>query len=218
VSHVQPESPASASAASPGDDPRVDALDEPTEIPLDDSADASADPEEESARAEEPPPPRVDPMTAYLRAQLDEKDVKLREYIDAYKTAKAEMAAARERLTRDRDKELDLARKRLAGDFLDVLDNLDRSLQGIQPGAPVESLAQGVGMVRAQFAGVLSGFGVEPIEALGQTFDSALHEAGGMIPAQPGQADQEVVWVERAGYTYKGQLLRAARVLIAKDG
>lgn len=159
-----------------------------------------------------------DPRVPRLQAELAAKDKQLREFIDAYKTARQEMDAARGRLERDKERELERMRAKVVEQLIDVLDNLDRSVAGVRPGARIEDIQVGLQMVREQFYGALAGFGLEKIEALGADFDTALHEATGMIPAGPTQRDQEVVFVERSGYTFAGKLLRPARVLIAHKG
>ena len=152
---------------------------------------------------------------ATLQGELASRDEKLREYIAAYKAAVGEMEAVRERLERDKDKVIDRDRKDLVGKLLDLLDNFDRSLGSIRPNTSVEDIVHGLTMVRTQFSGVLSGFGVERMQPVGRDFDATQHEAAAMVPAQASQRDQEVIFEERAGYLYKGELLRAARVIVA---
>jgi molecular chaperone GrpE len=188
----------------PVDDPSVDdAISEDSDEPTDDA-------------------PIIDPQIVWyqsriasLQKDLAGRDEKLHEYIAAYKQAVSEMDAVRERLERDKEKVIDRDRMDLVGKMLDVLDNFDRSIDGVKAGSDVGSIRQGLTMVRGQFAQVMSGFGVERMSALGAVFDAGVHEAAGMIPAQGDQTDQQVVFEERAGYTFKGKLLRAARVIIA---
>jgi molecular chaperone GrpE len=188
------------------------APDAETEAPWE-GGDAEEAPEAEAEpEPVKPPPPS---MVEILRARLQERDDQLHTYIAAYKQAKDEMAKAQERMKRDQAKQVSRAKMGAARDLLDVLDNLDRTVQGAPPDGPAASLAQGVGMVHKQFLEVLVGFGVERMDALGGTFDPKLHEAVGMIPAPPGKADQEILFVQRAGYLFDGQLLRAAQVIVA---
>ena len=168
----------------------------------------------EDATGEEPDKPPVRTLIDILRDQVLEKETQLHEYIQAYKAAKSDMGERIERLQRDREKVIDRDRKRIATDLLEVLDNLDRSITAM--GAETDS--QGVRMVHKQFLRVLTEFGVEPQEALGDRFDAKVHEAIGMIPASAVQEDQEVIHVDRAGYRYKGELLRPARVIVATKG
>ncbi len=190
----------------------------PTEPPADDPApeerSAEEEAEEEAPEPEpiKPPPPS---MVEILRGKLHEKDEQLHSYIAAYKQAKEEMVKAQDRMKRDQAKQVARAKMGAARELLDVLDNLDRTVQGVPEDGPAASLAEGVRMVRRQFVDVLFGFGVERMNAMGTTFNPLLHEAVGMVPAPPGAEDQQILFVQRAGYLFDGQLLRAAQVIVA---
>jgi molecular chaperone GrpE len=171
----------------------------------------SASESESEPEPELPPIPKIDPVILALRAELAAKDEQLRAYITAYKQATADMGRERDRMAAERETIANVEKMAIAGPLLDVLDNLDRSIAGCTD----EEMAAGLRLVRGQFSTALSGLGVEPIVALGATFDASLHEAAGMIPAMGGQRDQEIIFEERSGYTFDGKLLRAARVLVA---
>lgn len=178
-------------------------------------AEPDADPAAEAGDPAQPPPPREPTLLERLQAELFARDEQLKTYIAAHKQALGEMDAERDRLRRDRQRALDLDRMELSRKLLDVADNLDRSLLGIPNEGPVADLAKGVRMVHKQFLDVLVGFGVERVDCLGERFDPARHEAMGMVPASGDQEDQEIIHVDRAGYTFGGKLLRAARVIVA---
>ncbi len=178
-----------------------------------DLTDEGEDPSEEEP--EIPLPPIELPLVTALRAQLSEKDEQLKSYIAAYKEASADMVRERSRLERERERLADRDRMDLAGPLLEVLDNLDRSVTSAQEGGSSEDLLVGLGLVRQQFVAALGTMGVDRIQSLGETFDAAVHEATGMIPASGEQRDQEVIFEERPGYRYKEKLLRPARVVVA---
>lgn len=173
-----------------------------------------APPDEEVAEEPKVERPPIRTLVDVLRDQLVEKELQLHEYIQAYKSAKSDMGERISRLERDRQKVIDRDRKKIANDLLEVLDNLDRSIAAM---ADPESTT-GLRMVHRQFLKVLTEFGVEPADALGSQFDANVHEAIGMIPASGDQADQQVIHVDRAGYRFKGELLRPARVIVATKG
>ena len=174
--------------------------------------------DDEGPPSEEDPSPKTKPpqpsLVDILRARLQEKDDQLHSYIGAYKQAKEEMAKAQERLKRDQAKEVSRAKMAAARELIEVLDNLDRTMERVPKSAESVPLAEGMRMVQKQFAHALTAFGVSRMESLGAIFDPTLHEAVGMVPA-PGKADQEIIFVQRAGYLFDGQLLRAAQVIIA---
>lgn len=192
---------------------------------VEDAAAPSADeaPEADGASAadeapeEEPevPRPYVNPLVEALRSELAERDAQLRSYITAYKEATADMERERERMARQRAAVLDRERMELSGRLLPVLDNLDRSLSGCTAGADPVDVAEGLRLVRDGFLSALGELGVERIDAMGATFDANLHEATAMIPATGKQSDQEIIYEELSGYTLKGKLLRATRVVVA---
>lgn len=97
-----------------------------------------------------------------------------------------------------------------------MLDNLDRTIRAAQGGRSDPALLEGVRLVRQQLEGVLRGYGVERIEALGQRFDPAVHEAIGMIAVDDPQRHGAVVHQAEPGYRMSGRLLRPARVSVGK--
>lgn len=188
------------------------------DIPSNPAAEAGVEPEgvdEEETQEAPPPLPRIDPLLAVLRAELAAKDEQLRGYITAYKQATADMERERQRMAKERGQVADAERMALAESLLDVLDNFDRSLAGCREGASLEDVAAGLRLVRDQFGVAMGDLGVKRIDAVGAAFDASLHEATGLIPASGDQVDQQIVFEERPGYTFKGKLLRASRVVVA---
>ena len=126
------------------------------------------------------------------------------------------LEATEARLERNARREAEETRSRLVQQLLPVLDNLDRTIRAAQGGRSDPALLEGVRMVRQQLEGVLRGYGVERIEALGQRFDPAVHEAIGMIAVDDPQRHGAVVHQVEPGYRMAGRLLRPARVSVGK--
>jgi molecular chaperone GrpE (heat shock protein) len=126
------------------------------------------------------------------------------------------LEATEARLERNARREAEETRSRLVEQLLPVLDNLDRTIRAAQGGRSDPALLEGVRMVRQQLEGVLRGYGVERIEALGQRFDPAVHEAIGMIAVDDPQRHGAVVHQAEPGYQMAGRLLRPARVSVGK--
>jgi molecular chaperone GrpE len=155
-----------------------------------------------------------------LEQKLAEKDKQLQDAIARYRGASAEFDESRLRMRREIAKDIERGRREILADLLDVVDNLDRALDAARSSATpdrVDTLLQGVEMVRQQFLGKLEGFGVKRIESAGQKFDPALHEAVSAVPAATPDQDGTIVGVIRHGYRIGDDVLRPAAVAVAQS-
>jgi molecular chaperone GrpE len=152
-----------------------------------------------------------------LEQQLAEKDKQLQETLTKYRQAASEFEESRLRLRREISKDIERARREVIADLLDVLDNLDRAVDASQgQQASIESVLQGIEMVRRQFLAKLESIGVTRIEADGQPFDPTLHEAVTSVPAGSPDQDGHVVGIIRHGYRIGDDVLRPASVAVAQ--
>jgi len=127
---------------------------------------------------------------------------------------RAEMDNYRKRQQRLAEEQIATERKRLLGAFLTVPDNLERIVAHLQPGDPHH---QSIKVAYNEFMKVLRLEGVEAIAAVGAPFDPLLHDAIAMVPAVDGQREEMlVIDEEQKGYRIGEQILRPARVIVAK--
>ena len=153
-----------------------------------------------------------------LEQKLAEKDTQLQDAIARYRGASNEIEESRLRLRREIGKDIERARREVLAELLDVVDNLDRAIEAAKSSsAPdrIDTLLQGVEMVRQQFLAKLEGFGVKRIESEGQPFDPSLHEAISAVPASTPAQDGTIVGVIRHGYRIGDDVLRPASVAVA---
>jgi Molecular chaperone GrpE (heat shock protein) len=76
------------------------------------------------------------------------------------------------------------------------------------------TLVEGVAMVERKLEKTLLAAGLEVVNPIDQPFDPARHEAVSTEPAETPEEDGTVGGVYQLGYTFKGQLLRPARVVV----
>ena len=155
-----------------------------------------------------------------LEQKLAEKDRQLQDAIARYRGASNEFEESRLRLRREIGKDIERARREVLAELLDVVDNLDRAIDAARSSsAPdrVDTLLQGVEMVRHQFLAKLEGFGVTRIESEGQPFNPSLHEAISAVPASTPEQDGTIVGVIRHGYRIGDDVLRPAAVAVAQS-
>jgi molecular chaperone GrpE len=76
------------------------------------------------------------------------------------------------------------------------------------------SILNGVALVEKKLDKSLRAAGLETVNPKGEKFDPALHEAVATEPATKKDEDGTVSQVYQVGYTFKGQMLRPARVVV----
>lgn len=143
----------------------------------------------------------------------EEEDFKAKFYYLA-----AEMENLTKRHERERQNLLKFGNEKILSSLLDVVDNLDRTLQAItnDEDEKVKNIAVGINMVSTQMTDVLKSNGLEEVESVGKIFDPNFHEAMAQQPAE-GKEDQEIISEFQKGYVLNGRLVRAAKVVIAKN-
>ncbi len=137
---------------------------------------------------------------------------------DRYLRLAAEYENYRKRTDRERSELQDRAQAQLVKRILDPLDDLQRVAHFATDTATVESLLEGVQLVERNLLRALEGAGLEMVEAHGQAFDPAHHEALMTSPTEHEHEDESVGDVFQKGYRFRGELLRPARVTVRKFG
>lgn len=129
--------------------------------------------------------------------------------------AMADFKNFRTRVDQERRAQLKFASEKLATDLLPVLDNFERTVDHIEKGATVESLQAGIGAVERQLRSVLEAQGIRRIQAVGQPFDTDMHEALGFEETDTIEEGHVAGEIE-PGYTMYEKVIRPARVRVAK--
>jgi molecular chaperone GrpE len=134
---------------------------------------------------------------------------------DRYLRSQAELENTRKRLRREMDDERRYAELTLLADLLPVIDNVQRAIEAAEKNADVTSLLSGFKMVGQQLKQVLEKHHVKPIEAEGQPFDPAIHEA---ILQQPSEEHPPgtVIGVGQTGFKLHDRIVRPAQVVVSK--
>jgi molecular chaperone GrpE len=165
-----------------------------------------------------------------LEAALADAQRELSELKDRHLRLAADFENARRRGLREREEASLFGHQIVVKDLLPSVDNLERAIDhareagcaapgplGHQGGEGTrEGLLEGVELVLREIVAVLARHGVVPIEAEGQPFDPALHEAMAQLPDGTVPANT-VVQVFQPGYQLRGRLLRPARVVVSKS-
>ncbi|HEU5300300.1 MAG TPA: nucleotide exchange factor GrpE [bacterium] len=154
--------------------------------------------------------------TAALRAQLERVRAEADRNWQQFLHAAADLENYKKQAARQRDDAVQRTRAALLALVLDVVDNLERAL-GHGGAADPGAVQEGIRIAHRQVVERLQGLGVQPIEARGRPFDPRFHEAIDVTPADAaGTAPGTVVDEIQRGYLLNGEVLRPARVRVAK--
>ncbi len=106
-------------------------------------------------------------------------------------------------------------KERIIKTLLPALDSFEHTLQKARSVEDVDVLIEGIRIIYGQLLDILKSHNVEQIEALGQEFDPAVHEA--MTQQANPEKEEGVVLEEfQKGYRLNGRVIRPSRVVINK--
>jgi len=191
------------------------------------AATEAAEQRPEPGSQQEPPPQAHAPITdardlriQLLERTLAEREATLHTYIRAHKKAEADFEAFRQRLNRDKEREVEGAVGKLVEKLLDVDDNLERTLQAAEAqraaSPAVEGLITGVRLVHRMFLERLGELGLQRIDPIGQPFDPSSMEALGITPVDDPAKDGKVAITLRPGFRLGQRELKPALVQVGR--
>jgi molecular chaperone GrpE len=123
----------------------------------------------------------------------------------------AEFDNYRKRTERDQLENVQRAGQRVIESLLPALDSLDAALTLEPTSEAEEKMLDGMRSTHSLVIEALQGDGCEPIVAVGQPFDPAVHEAVSVIP---GEGEQVVQQELRKGYVMRGRVIRPSLVIV----
>lgn len=172
---------------------------------LQEEAPVSEAEEAEKTEAEEAAEPQNDDALAEAEAKLSQtKDQLLR--------TMAEFDNYRKRTTKEKEQIFNRGVAYVVEGILPVVDNLERALSVAKD--PEDAFVKGVEMTHKQMLGALKNVGVEPMEAIGQTFDPHFHDAMQHVE-DDNYGENEVIEVFQKGYMLGDTVIRPSLVKVA---
>jgi molecular chaperone GrpE len=157
---------------------------------------------------------KVDLETALIAAEGQMEDLLRREaeLMDQQRRLAADFNNFRNRAQRDIALAVEQAERKILLEMLPVLDNFDRGLGATYQ--DVGTFRSGVELIRKQFLEGLRKANVEQLPLkVGEPFD-ALNAEALTTYADPNLPDGAVAAIYEQGFLLRGQLLRAARVVV----
>ncbi len=133
--------------------------------------------------------------------ELEERLLRLQADFDNY----------RKRAAKENDTLRENASAEILLRFLPIFDEFDIAMTHVDKASHKE-FKQGMELIFAKILDFLKKEGVEPMNALGESFDPYKHDA---IRQGEGE-DGKIIEVVQKGYIYKGRVLRHAKIVVGK--
>jgi len=145
---------------------------------------------------------------------LLEKEEEIRSYVDRLKRLQAEFENYKKRVLHEMANLEERISDREILYFLPLYDNLQRAFTSFSGNNDAQSFIEGIEQIFAQFDEILKQKGVSPIEAVGNLFDPAKHEA--LLSLESDKERNEILEEFERGYICNGRVLRPSKVKVSK--
>lgn len=165
-------------------------------------------PEEEK---EEELPVQEEDIESVTRALAEEKE-KAEKYLANWQRAEADLVNFKKRSEQEKAEITKFANAVLVMSLLPILDDFERALDNVSIKLAGLTWVDGIRLIQRKLQAVLESQGLSQIEALGNDFDPAVHEAVLEEEGEEGKVIEEL----QKGYKFHERVLRPAMVKVGK--
>ncbi len=185
---------------------------------VEEGASTTPEPSTETVSGDQAPPEEIEEQEAEAEPSndLDLMQKELTAFNDRHLRLMAEFTNYRRRAESELSEAWTRGQADMLRSFVDGLDDLQRVSAWQAESTTVEALVEGVDLVERKFRQALEAAGVEMIDPVGEPFDPNFMEAMLGVPTEDPEEDEKVQDVFQKGYSFKGHLVRPARVTVFK--
>ena len=162
--------------------------------------------------------PKEDETKALLEFENEKNDC-LKELLEIaigqYQRVSADYANFQKRVPKQIADTICYEKERIIKTLLPALDNFEHTLQNADSADNPDVFVKGIRIIYDQMLDIIKSHGVEQIEAPGEKFDPALHEAM-MQKTEPEKEDNTVLEEFQKGYKLNGRVIRPSKVIVNK--
>src|SRR5688500_4123436 len=142
--------------------------------------------------------------------ELASEREKAETYYKNWQRAAADFQNFKRRVEQERSESARLSSAALVISLLPVYDDLDRAVASVDSTLAGLNWVRGVSAIHQKFGRLLEAMGVREVDAVGEQFDPARHEAIGRQPGEEGK----VLHVAQKGYSLHDKVIRPAMVIV----
>ena len=156
------------------------------------------------------------PLQVKTEEQLKKAQQQIETFQDRLLRTNAEFENYKKRMAKESAERFKYYHMGLVKELLPALDSLERAIEhGQKENTTTEAMLEGIQMVYKLNQEALEKFSVSKIEAIGEPFDPAVHQAVGMVESDTVPEDH-VVDQFQIGYQLHDRVIRPAMVRVSK--
>lgn len=148
--------------------------------------------------------------------ELETLKTQLAEQKEKYLRLFADFDNYKKRTAKERLDLLNTAGKDIVLSVIPVIDDFERAIAVADKATEVESVKEGMHLIKNKMFSVLEQRGLKAMESIGEPFDAEMHEAITEIPAPNDDMKGKVMDQVEKGYTMNGKIIRYAKVVVGK--
>ena len=149
-----------------------------------------------------------------LEKKIEELEAKAAKDKDDYIRLMAEFDNYRRRTSQEKLELVSMASTDTIKGLLPVLDDCERALKVLEESDDSAAAKEGTELIYNKLMAYLKSKGLAVIEAIGQPFDTDVHEAVAQFPVPEEDKKGKVFDVVQTGYTLNGKVIRFAKVVV----
>lgn len=151
-----------------------------------------------------------------LKNLLEQKEQEVAKEKKEYMFPMAEFDNFRKRTIRERSELIKTAAEKALVGLLPIVDDFERGLAAVKDASDAESVKEGMTLIYNKLIKYLADNGVKEISSTGADFDTEIHEAVAIVPAENDAEKGKVKDTVQKGYTLNDKVLRHAKVVVAQ--
>lgn len=149
-------------------------------------------------------------------SEVDSLKNQLAEQKEKYLRLFADFDNYKKRTAKERLELLNTAGKDIILSILPTIDDFERAIQAAENAKDIESVKEGMVLIKNKFASSLTQRGLKAMECVGEPFNPEQQEAITEIPAPNEEMKGKVIDVVEKGYLMNDKIIRFAKVVVGK--
>jgi len=148
--------------------------------------------------------------------KIKELETNLKILSDKHLRLSAEFDNFRKRTVREKMDLIKNAGESIFVKFLPILDDIERAISSMEKTDNAKSIKDGINLIHKNLLNFVNQNGVKPIEAVGEDFNTDLHEAVTKVPSGKKSEKGKIVDCIEKGYFLNDKVIRFSKVIIAE--